>query len=31
VVLAHGGRVELEEDDADRTTFCLELPRQSAS
>jgi two-component system, sensor histidine kinase and response regulator len=30
VVLAHGGRIELEEgSDADRTTFRVELPRQS--
>jgi two-component system, sensor histidine kinase and response regulator len=29
VVLAHGGNVELEDADADRTTFRLELPRRS--
>jgi signal transduction histidine kinase len=29
VVLAHGGRIELESGDAERTTFRLELPRHS--
>jgi signal transduction histidine kinase len=28
-VLAHGGRIELESGDAERTTFRLELPRHS--
>lgn len=31
VLLAHGGSVELEDDDAERTTFRLELPRTSPS
>jgi two-component system, sensor histidine kinase and response regulator len=31
VVLAHGGSIELEDDDAERTTFRVDLPRRSTS